>query len=409
MNPSASDWILKFLNLFDKNELVDSYPSEQAFYDDLKKAGFIYGVSVAALPKKSLGNLKLTKDELTKVNLFHALLYQFFQVHKNASYSEAINDIITFYKQLNKVKQSFFHKFSRSQSQENILENIIAARLHETNASFKKNSISFLTYALLYLDVLAYKEWQKNPEEVKEQYQKLEGDLLSSCFYTLKSKKNKTKYNKMLIDLFETSAGYILDESIGGSATFLENLNYLTQADLLEKKYILDLCCLTVWEDLKMDEKEYQFLQQLAQTLNFSEMELEESVFSLQHFSEKYSKKILLFEYSHPLKQFYNQSAATVKLLIIRNKDRLARELEESGELVVLLGQSTVRDLSPEEKGKVKDQLLDICKTVPSLTIFLLPGGTVLLPLLVKFIPKLLPSSFQENRITPPSSNKRGE
>jgi len=70
--------------------------------------------------------------------------------------------------------------------------------------------------------------------------------------------------------------------------------------------------------------------------------------------------------------------------------------------LVVLLGQSTLRDLSADEKTKVKGQLLDICKTIPSLTIFLLPGGSVLMPLLVKFIPKLLPSAFQENRINPP-------
>ena len=83
----------------------------------------------------------------------------------------------------------------------------------------------------------------------------------------------------------------------------------------------------------------------------------------------------------------------------MRNKNRLAKELEESGELVLLLGQSALRDLNKEEKNKVKEQLLDVCKSIPSLTIFLLPGGTLLLPLLVKFIPKLLPSSFNENRI----------
>jgi len=88
-----------------------------------------------------------------------------------------------------------------------------------------------------------------------------------------------------------------------------------------------------------------------------------------------------------------------VKLLIIRNKNRLIKELEESGELVKLLGQSAVRELSTEEKDKVKEQLLDICKTVPSLTIFLIPGGSLLLPLLVKYIPSLLPSAFNENRI----------
>ena len=73
------------------------------------------------------------------------------------------------------------------------------------------------------------------------------------------------------------------------------------------------------------------------------------------------------------------------------------KEIKESGELMQLLAQSTTKDLSKEEKKKVKKQLLDICKTIPSLTIFLLPGGGLLLPILIKFIPQLLPSAFNEN------------
>ena len=61
------------------------------------------------------------------------------------------------------------------------------------------------------------------------------------------------------------------------------------------------------------------------------------------------------------------------------------------------LGKSTTKDLSKDEKKKVKKQLLDVCKTIPSLTIFLLPGGGLLLPILIKFIPQLLPSAFNEN------------
>ena len=64
---------------------------------------------------------------------------------------------------------------------------------------------------------------------------------------------------------------------------------------------------------------------------------------------------------------------------------------------MVLLAISTRRDLDEKEKKKVKNQLLDICKTVPSLTIFLIPGGSLLLPILIKFIPQLLPSAFNEN------------
>jgi LETM1-like protein len=64
---------------------------------------------------------------------------------------------------------------------------------------------------------------------------------------------------------------------------------------------------------------------------------------------------------------------------------------------VHLLADSTKRDLDEKEKKKIKKQLLDICKTIPSLTIFLLPGGSLLLPILIRFIPTLLPSAFNEN------------
>ena len=73
--------------------------------------------------------------------------------------------------------------------------------------------------------------------------------------------------------------------------------------------------------------------------------------------------------------------------------------MRDSKELIVLLSKSTVRDLTPKEHKKVNDQLLDIFKSIPSLAIFLLPGGAILLPIVIKFIPKLLPSAFDDNRI----------
>ncbi|MCW8980406.1 MAG: LETM1-related biofilm-associated protein, partial [Altibacter sp.] len=193
----------------------------------------------------------------------------------------------------------------------------------------------------------------------------------------------------------------LIETASGTQVITLQNLSRLKKLNLLEKKYLLDICTIAVWDDHQMDLAEFKFLQDLIAFMQLSEDELTKSLKELSLFSEAYGSKIKLFEYSNPVRLFYKQSAATVKLLILRNKKRLQQELEESGELLVLLSQSTVRDLSEEERHKVKEQLLDVCKTIPSLTIFLLPGGTVLLPLLVKFIPKLLPSSFNENRIDP--------
>ncbi len=86
-----------------------------------------------------------------------------------------------------------------------------------------------------------------------------------------------------------------------------------------------------------------------------------------------------------------------IKVSIQKNKKRLAKELQESKELVVLLKKSTYKKLSNDEKVKVKEQLLDICKGIPAFAIFMLPGGALLLPLLIKLIPDILPSAFKED------------
>lgn len=86
-----------------------------------------------------------------------------------------------------------------------------------------------------------------------------------------------------------------------------------------------------------------------------------------------------------------------IKVSIQKNKKRLAKELQESKELVVLLKKSTHDTLSDGEKVKVKEQLLDICKGIPAFAVFMLPGGALLLPLLIKLIPDILPSAFKED------------
>ncbi|MGG8496896.1 LETM1 domain-containing protein [Tenacibaculum sp. TC6] len=86
-----------------------------------------------------------------------------------------------------------------------------------------------------------------------------------------------------------------------------------------------------------------------------------------------------------------------IKEAIQINKKRLAKELQESKELIFLIKKSLTTSLTDEEKKKVKDQTLDICKAIPAFTVFMLPGGALLLPLLIKLIPDILPSAFRED------------
>ena len=86
-----------------------------------------------------------------------------------------------------------------------------------------------------------------------------------------------------------------------------------------------------------------------------------------------------------------------IKGLLSRNKKRLYKELQQSKEAMSLIRKSTQENLTDEEKEKIRIQLLDIFKAIPSFAIFMLPGGALLLPLVIKLIPDILPSAFRED------------
>ena len=395
MNPSAQDWIKKFLSTYKEDVISLQFTSKDAFYDLLNATGFLYGNANSLILKHDI-DLALSHQECTKVNLFHALLYTGISNTPSASPQEVISTIVKYYKALDKAKTGFLQSITFSSSETSNLESILSKRLHEINTVNKTNAVSLLTYALLYVDVLAFEYWLSKGNDSKAFTKNLELQTMLCCFGSLNAKQEKTQYDSMLISLFEASSQYKDTEQSLETANRKDNFE---QFSGYARKYIFDVSTLAVWENKTLDPKEHRYLEVLASNLELDQDTQQKSIDAIKAFSLKTQGKVSLFEYATPIKQFYTQSTSTVKRLIVRNKDRLQKELQESGELLKLLGISTYRELSKDEKSKVKEQLLDLCKTIPSLTIFLLPGGAILLPLLVKLIPKLLPSAFDENRV----------
>ena len=133
--------------------------------------------------------------------------------------------------------------------------------------------------------------------------------------------------------------------------------------------------------------------------LGFGEKELNESVALTEQFIINNHEKIPFLANSSSIEKVYgNLSKRWVKILG-RNKDKLATELKQSKELVFLIKKSATTDLTKKEKEMVKEQFKDIVKSMPSLAIFLLPGGAFLLPLVLKVIPDLVPSAFRDNEV----------
>jgi len=394
MNPSVTGWITMFFNLYNKEKLYDNYKDDITLYSQLRNTGFLYGMSTKTAIGLPKSNLKLTENEFTKINLLHAMCYIFYQQNPKGSTTDVVQSLLNFYKEIEEEKNAFLQFFKLPKSPIEKLEDAIHER---TNTNILSNSLtSLLSNIQIFLDVLAYRQYLINGSEFHTYLKNIKQLFFQVCFTALHSKKEKDKYDYRFLHLIESSSTYLNDDLSINQEDWHPEFKTLP---ILEKLYFVDLSVISVWSDYKLEDNELKFLYSFADKMDMEHIQIEIALAAIKGFAIAHEAEIKLFEYAHPIKRLYGQSSNTVKTLIIRNKDRLLIELNESGELLNLLGQATYRELTPEEKIKVRRQLLDICKSIPSLTIFLLPGGSLLLPLLIKFIPQLLPSAFVDNKI----------
>ncbi|WP_121665754.1 LETM1-related biofilm-associated protein [Mesonia aquimarina] len=398
MNPSASGWINKHFPV--SIDFAKEHISEENFYGQLRETGFLYANSVTTFTYKNRQvELDWTTEELTKINLFDSLVYIYTKEKTDASKEDCINTIIDFYKKLEKQNKSFFKISFFKNSAEEKLEKILHHRIQTNKSVFQKNFSNIITNALLFIDVLAFQHFLSTSKNPFSYSQELEGLLTNTIYLAFQEKGIQSKYEKLILKLLQNSLRYT---AIDQQYLDFEELNFSVLQHQFEKNYLLDLSCISVYSDEELEKNEFLFLKKLNKELLFPNDKLLVSIKYMVAFLKKHKGEISYFSYSNAVKHFYNNTNRMVSVLILRNKKRLLQELNESRELVILLHKSSKTDLNETEKQKVKNQLLDICKSVPSLAIFILPGGSVLLPILIKFIPQLLPSAFNENRIEKP-------
>lgn len=394
INPSINGWIEKFFQECDGN--FQNYENDyHLFYEKIRESGFIYGYTVSVPLNFTLPLEGNSQDEITKIALLNSLFSVFVIVKKTTDCEDFIQQINSFYKVVQHENYNFLNKLLPSGNNSSKLEAIINNRV-QTNANFvSKNFSHIITNALLFIDVLAFHYFLVKGSITSKYIKEIEQCCINLIMLAFKVKINKSKYDELLIKLFENSLRYTKINAL--QETSLEDLNLKKYTFEIEKLYLLDITEMALWSDEKLDISETLFLQNVAIALDLPQYDISRSCENIDDFIQNYKDEIPYFNYSNPVKHFYDQTNKTVTKLINRNKKRLIKEISESRELMVLLAQSTNRELDEDEKKKVKKQLLDICKTIPSLTIFLLPGGGILLPILIKYIPQLLPSAFNEN------------
>ncbi len=394
INPSASGWIDKFFNDQKVSDQTVSKTTD-TFYQKVRETGFIYGHIISFDTETPVETKGWFKEEISKVALLNTLHGIFCITTKDCIAENFIKQAVTFYNQMNPEGFSLLKKILPKNSISLTLEKIIDERVQTNDGIISKNFSHLVTNALLFIDVLAFRQYLLN-ESIPEKYlKKIEETVVNIVTLALKIKSEKSQYDDLLIKLFEASIRYSKFSRISLQSLETLQLEYFTHE--LEHYYFVDIAGMALWSDGKIENNEAYFLHSLAEIILVPDDFVNESIQSTDAFIAKHKKDIPYFNYSNPVKHFYDHTTQSVATLVSRNKNRLVKEIMQSKELMVLLAHSTLRDLDEKEKKKVKKQLLEICKTIPSLTIFLLPGGSLLLPILIKFIPTLLPSAFNEN------------
>lgn len=392
INPSAPGWIDKFFQEQRTDEPVAVLTDR--FYERARATGLLYGHVISFDTPLPISNKGWTQEENSKLGLLITLYHTYGLVTGQFEKEDFVGKAMTFYRDIHPQGGNILKKMLPESPESWELEEMIDLRVQTNHDIISRNFSNILTNALLFQDVLAFRRYLLG--DISPNYLKrLEETITGVVTLALNVKTSKSEYDQLLVRMFEASLRYTkFSKAATGD---LQDLDFTFFTSEIERYYLFDMAVLAMWSDAVTEPAETDFLFRLAKRLGLGEDFRDESIASADVFIRNYRKEIPYFNYSNPVKHFYDQASQTVMLLISRNKNRLLKELANNAELMLLLTHSTHRSLDAKEKKKIRKQLLEVCKTVPSLAIFLLPGGSLLLPLLVKFIPKMLPTAFNEN------------
>jgi hypothetical protein len=154
--------------------------------------------------------------------------------------------------------------------------------------------------------------------------------------------------------------------------------------------------------------KERQFLRKLAQTLGVPEDELARIETDLAEFYAAQPDFVDQFRVQDRLADLREQLLGTVDEIVERNWSVLIYEARQGRELTQALSiLARGGTLTLEQRRRLREQLVDLAKTIPSLALFAAPGGLLLTMALAKVLPQsFLPSILADHRSDSPT---RGE
>jgi hypothetical protein len=414
IQPGSAGWINKYFDLVDKQviQLEVNRPEELGIEHFLHltfgHTGIIFGYPNSLIFAKNLDTSKWTVEENLKMLLFesHLLVFLLKNEDLNNIKEDFINSLLSFYGKHNSYSITKIFTFFLKESNVEKLENILVKRL-EIKMKLLDNKlwVNYLSNVFVYLDVILFYDNLKGKKRGDfSNYSELAMNSLTAITISAFSDGVVEEKEQAMFDIFLASANLpekkrdLMLKQLKTGAT-VDDLSPSIQRNWLFKRFILDVSALTILANLESVPEEKLFLTSFCEFLKIPEKELDETLVMVGSFVLNNNQKVSFLKTSSSYEKMFSSFSRRWIKVLGRNKDKLATELKQSKELVSLIKKSTMKELSKEEKEIVKTQFMDIVKSMPALAIFMLPGGALLLPLVLKVLPDLLPSAFRDNEI----------
>lgn len=415
LSPGSKGWVKKFFALQEEGQIVLSVKDrvqlgtpEQMIRNIGAFTGLTYGHCNRTLYSKSFETPRWTDIEIQKIALFESLL-EVFRIHNPYFFDVEVfvRKVLDFYGDEVSTQASFLGlRWSRNIIEPYAqLEYILNQRLDFPAQRFDFNWWKYsMSNTLVFLDLILFYQFLKGEDKITHRWAEFEegaikGLVAMSKLDGIVSHPEKTILNIYLASsrLQEADKSDII-KSLKGDAV---EMDFKSFADypLNVRAFYLDLLILHLFSTNQEEEEVRGFILNAAHDMGLSEELFESAESLMQSYLIDSERKSGIFSNKNGYEQVINSFSKRWTKILLRNKDKLVVELMESKELIALVSKATTKELTEEEKRKVKKQFRDIVRTVPALGIFMLPGGAILLPLILKIIPDLIPSAFRDNEI----------
>lgn len=422
--PGSKGWISKYFDLVDRGEIVLSYKlppgvsAEDFMRLNFTGSGLVFGYSLNLIFAKNLESTKWTQEEQLKLLLFeaHLLTYLLSNEQQEFKKEKFLASLYDFYRFHNVRSLIDVFRLFKKDSAVDVVEGILAKRVDiKLNIVDNKWWVNSLSNAFCYLDVILFNDYlQKRDDDSIINYNGYAQNALTGIVLSAYADGEIQEKEKVLFNVFLASSGLEDErrdkakEQFRTGATFADFSEDIKEHWLL-KHFILDIAALTIFSGSEMLNEEVEFLGRLSEYLDCDDLAAQESLVLVENFVLKARDKAIFLQDSGAYDKVYRSFTSRWSKVLLRNKDKIATELKESKQLINLIRKSAKEELSQDEKKEVRDQLKDLAKAVPALTLFMLPGGSILMPLLLKALPDLVPSAFRENQIDTDSASSEPE